>query len=490
MISIINSLSTQEKRAFKRYLDQKNKRKDTKNKALFELLCQDTPLTAIDTILYKTPNRNAYHALSKRVQDNLIDFIAERSINTDISEDTKVYKYVIAARALYQKNIPKKALSLLQKAINKGKELELYTVVSEAYHTLTQYCHLHPEISLKKTIDQTLKNQEYLANQERINLACALIKQDLTYHPNTIQQDLKKSIENTFKQLNIAITTKLSFKSLYQLLEIIDKAAHIKHNYNDALPYFKKLYEQINTNTTKQSKNKRYHLEVLYLMANAHLRNRAYNTAQEYLNKINLLIKDETHKHPELIQKITLISCLLLNYSGKAQQAITSIENYVSSLKKEKTSPNIILALTLCYIQQETFKKALTTVNKLQHSIDYYQEHQGLDWVIKKELIILIIYLELGYVDLTTSKLRSFKRKFNNVLATELRLQHFLNAFQKIFNNPDITKSPRFRESIKSNFNSQDLQKEDLLILSFWGWLKSKINNTPLYSTTLDILKC
>jgi len=100
--NIILSFSTEESSAFKSYLRVKNKRLDSKNIELYTLLRKETPITTIDTILYGKPNRNAYHALSKRLQDSLIDFIATRSFETETSEDMQVYKWILAARILYE----------------------------------------------------------------------------------------------------------------------------------------------------------------------------------------------------------------------------------------------------------------------------------------------------------------------------------------------------------------------------------------------------
>ena len=124
--NIILSFSTEESSAFKNYLRSKNKRLDSKNIDLYTLIRKETPVSEIDTILYNKPNRNAYHALSKRLQDSLIDFIATQSFETETSEDMQVYKWILAARIFYEQNQYKPAKKLLSKAIKKAQELDLY----------------------------------------------------------------------------------------------------------------------------------------------------------------------------------------------------------------------------------------------------------------------------------------------------------------------------------------------------------------------------
>ena len=75
LFELIQSLSIEDYEKFKSYLRRKNKRSDTKNIALVKLLRQPQLPTKIDQILYEKPAKNAYHALCKRVHDNLIDVL-------------------------------------------------------------------------------------------------------------------------------------------------------------------------------------------------------------------------------------------------------------------------------------------------------------------------------------------------------------------------------------------------------------------------------
>ncbi|MDE0597936.1 MAG: hypothetical protein OSB51_02055, partial [Dokdonia donghaensis] len=101
---------------------------------------------------YGSSNRNAYHALSKRLQDSLIDFIATRSFETETSEDMTVFKWILTARILYEQDQIDPAHKLLKKAIKRAKQLDLYTALVEAYHTQIQYSHLHPEQDLPELV--------------------------------------------------------------------------------------------------------------------------------------------------------------------------------------------------------------------------------------------------------------------------------------------------------------------------------------------------
>jgi NAD-dependent SIR2 family protein deacetylase len=152
LFSIITSFSKEESDLFIQYIRSRNKRKDTKNTELYMLLRKGVPVNDIITTLYGSSNRNAYHALSKRLQDSLIDFIATRSFETETSEDMTVFKWILTARILYEQDQIDPAHKLLKKAIKRAKQLDLYTALVEAYHTQIQYSHLHPEQDLPELV--------------------------------------------------------------------------------------------------------------------------------------------------------------------------------------------------------------------------------------------------------------------------------------------------------------------------------------------------
>ena len=102
--TIIQQFSKEESTAFKSFLLAKNKRHDTKNIVLHNHFRKGTPTSQLDLLLYGKPNRNACHALHKRLQDNRIDFIATRNFETEISDDMLVFKWILAARLLYEQN--------------------------------------------------------------------------------------------------------------------------------------------------------------------------------------------------------------------------------------------------------------------------------------------------------------------------------------------------------------------------------------------------
>lgn len=485
--TIIDQFSKEESNAFRSYLHSKNKRHDIKNITLYNHIRKGTSSNQLDFILYGKPNRNAFHALHKRLQDTLIDFIATRNFETETSKDMQVFKWILAARLLYEQNLPKPAQKLLHKATKKAQSLDLYTSLLESYHTQLQYSHLHPEIDLDALTQKAAKCQQDFLNQENLNIAYAHLKRRLSLNPEILKQPIHQTIFTTLEQFDININSDLTLKSLYQLVEITNTAAHLEHNYSDALPFILKAYRSIQQKQHLTTKHRLYNIQILYVMANTFVRLKDFEKANGYLDTMYTAMQEAGEGHyNRFLPKHTLIKSLILNYSGEAQQAIHLLKNHLEPKKKQDS--DLIIALTVCYVQQEKFAQALTTINKLKHTDNWYNNHMGIDWMLKKELILLIIYYELEYLDLVQSQLRRFTRLYKPIIQEAPRLHYFIQTVSKLHKNPDIVNQERFRESVKSQFTTDSLEQEDIFMLSFFAWIKAKIKKTPLYEITLELL--
>ena len=491
LFELIQSLSIEDYEKFKSYLRRKNKRSDTKNIALVKLLRQPQLPTKIDQILYEKPAKNAYHALCKRVHDNLIDFIASRSLETETTEEFDVLKLILSGRIFYEQELYKSAQKTLQKAATLAKAHDLYSMLNEIYHTQIQYAHLHTEVSLDKLIKDFQVNQKHHQHQENLNLAYAYIKNRISQNQNTVTQDVNYLLTEAFQRFDISINNNLTFKSLYQLLEIINTVARLENNYYDALPFFEKVYNEINLEKSATHKHLYYHIHLLYFMANAYFRNRQFDRAIGYLDDMKTFMHAERNKYElRFRESELLLRSLVLNYSGKAEEAIEALETHFKSPQKQNKAqnPDLVLVLCLCLTQQEQYRQALRIINKLKHSTTWYITKMGEDWVIKHDLVQIIIHLELENIDLVASLLKRFKRKYKHVIQHESRLNDFLKTIEIIYKYPEKIKDIRFRESVKKLFASENSAQEDIFMLSYFAWIYSKTIDKPLYQTTLELL--
>lgn len=487
--TLIQTLTQEEIQSFKAYLRRRNKRSDTKNTELLTLLQRENIPKNLDVVLYGKSSRNAFHALCKRLHDNLIDFIASRSFETETSEELQVFKFLLSARIFYENQQFTAAVKTLAKAETRARNIDLYSALSEIHHTQIQYAHHHPEVNLEALIEKFRYNQKLHNQQENLNLAYASLQHTLLHSTTESPQNIHELLAQTFETFQIDLNESLSFKSLFQLLEIINTLAHRVHDFSSILPLITSIEQKISERSNNNPhKHLFYRIHSLYFIANAYFRNRQFEMTHSYLAQMEMAMETDRGRYKvRFRESALLLQSLNLNYTGRAIEAIDHIETYLN-LPKIKESPDILLALTVFYVQQENYKKALRKLNQLKHSDTWYLEKEGRDWLIKRDLVTLIIHIELEHLDLTDSLLRRFRRKHATVIASETRLALFLSFVRRIHNSPEVVDDLRFRESVKKQFTTAHQQHEDLFLLSFFAWIKAKIDKTPIYSTTLDLL--
>ena len=98
--AIVATLTVEEQQRFISYLEKKNRRNDIKNIELFKLLVQDELSSKeLCVKLYKSDNKDAYHALRKRLYQSLIDFIANINMDEEKAIDMQIIKFILASRS-------------------------------------------------------------------------------------------------------------------------------------------------------------------------------------------------------------------------------------------------------------------------------------------------------------------------------------------------------------------------------------------------------
>lgn len=97
LIVLINSLNNDEVAAFLAFAKARNQRTDVKNIKLFQLLQKGVRLD-LDIKIYGKPNKNAFHALSNRLKESLIEFTAIQGFSSESKEEMQLFKLVLASR--------------------------------------------------------------------------------------------------------------------------------------------------------------------------------------------------------------------------------------------------------------------------------------------------------------------------------------------------------------------------------------------------------
>ena len=64
----------------------------------------------------------------------------------------------------------------------------------------------------------------------------------------------------------------------------------------------------------------------------------------------------------------------------------------------------------------------------------------------------------------------------------------FMELVKAYYENPDAVRSKAFEEKVEASFVWLDRAQEDIFVMSFYAWLKSKMQNRKLYDVTLELV--
>ena len=57
-----------------------------------------------------------------------------------------------------------------------------------------------------------------------------------------------------------------------------------------------------------------------------------------------------------------------------------------------------------------------------------------------------------------------------------------------VYKNVNVVKNPHFLNRLNTLFRVNLFKYEDVFVVSFYAWLKNKVDNNKLYTTTLNLI--
>lgn len=481
LVAILSTLTTDEKQEFLLQLRRRNRRTDTKNEKLFKLIAAGKT-NDLDIQLYGKPARNSFHALCKRLQDSLIDFVASNSFAGETSEELEILKLILASRIFFEKKLYKLAFKTLENAERMAIPLDLYSILNEIYHTKIQYAHLNTNWVLEEIIKASETNMSLFQQDFHLNRAYAVIKSRLK---NGDHSSIAAIVQSTFSKFHIEVNETLTYKSLFQLMELTATGAKMQSDYYSISPFMFELYTIVNQKSKLKDKHQYYHLSILNLLAITQFRNKKFAASMKFTKELEFEMQKNNKSHyKRFAERLATIKALNYNYTGQPKVAIDLLKDF-----KER-SLDVQLLTTMCLFQQDDFSQAYQIIKNLGHSDTWYEKKMGWVWVVKKNLIEILVLTELDKLDLVLMRLQQFKRKYSKQLQDrgEERVLIFVKLISRYYENPDQVVTQEFKANVENSFKWLKKEQEDIFVMSFYAWLKSKMENENLYKTTLELV--
>src|SRR5690606_14763227 len=237
------------------------------------------------------------------------------------------------------------------------------------------------------------RNNARFLDQERLNIVFAVIKKAfnaIEFNAETF--DLEELLNDSYQRYGISREGVHNFKTLSQLAQIADIYGAYKRDYSMVDLYFVEQLNELEGKTGDNERYLRYHIEVLYYVANIFFRKKQFTESLTYLERMKIQMERYNGIYfDKYYVKYENLKCLNLNYSGQTKIAIEALESIVQSKKYTSTETlNPQLVLTMMYFQNKEYTQAKRLLAGFDRSDLWYERSMGIDWILHKKYLEII----------------------------------------------------------------------------------------------------
>jgi hypothetical protein len=169
---------------------------------------------------------------------------------------------------------------------------------------------------------------------------------------------------------------------------------------------------------------------------------------------------------------------------GLIDELLTAKHHITNSLS------NPILVKVMLLFQKGELEGAKKLLSKLNKSDKLFEKENGLEWLLNKKYLEILLHIELGNIDFVDSRILSLIRTHGAFFNKSKKFQvlEFLKLVKIYHQTPSIVRSKQFKEKVEKSLVWKPIEQEDLFLISFYAWLKSKMENKPIYNVTLELI--
>jgi len=488
---LINLLNGTEKKLFRQFLQRKNKRDDVKNLHLLDLIETDD-INGLNKLYKPKKNNDAYHALRKRLQDNLLLFLSQKTFESNNSDTYDALRLLVVGRFLLENDVVKIAFKCLDKAERLAEELEQFNLLNELLLLKLQYAHLPGAEDLEALSARFTQNQSDMQREAKFNMVYAFLRQELQeIHLKGKIVNLTPLILKIIRKYRISVKDLMTYKSIYQILFIANEYAAIQQNYGLIERYINRTDQFMQGRSHKKQSYLFYHISILYFLANFHLRRKNFAESASYLREMMDLMGTDSRYYALFYLRHQLLAGLNLFFTGFANDAISLLQESLSNTK-HRSKPEDIEDLRIClamFLALCNDRASLKQLTLLTRPDAWYEKKMGMLWAIRKNLMEILVQSQFSNIELAISRLNSFRRRYKKYLlkTSEERVLLFLRLVEKYLLKPDVVFETTYRKAVLNLFDGAE--NKDIFTLSFIAWLIARWEKKTAYKVVLTLIQ-
>ena len=484
---IIGSLEEEDQREFQAFIQRNKQKKDRKDLKLFELLSERQLSTGEIIAQLALPNANAYHSLRKRLYRHLSDFVLLKSMDQEVTASGSVNALYTMARYLFQKGLNEAAWKLLIRAEKFGLQNELFDLLKTIYLLQIEYCHLNDQVVLEEVIQRYEDNNIKLQQTEKILLLQAVLKKRVL---DSKRQGIEVSFEDIFAEtltdFKMKRLSRESPKILYALMSTLRQWVIISKEFHAFEPTLERSYHAL------VNRDHPYYLvQLLMMLAHTKYRTKRFAESMDYLAEAEaLLTSTPAHYQKSTRPRITQLRAANLIFLDGLDEAIALLESLLQQKVSDKIKSNVITNLGIFCFYKQDYKRCLRLLNSYEHTETWYKNHMGREWLMKRDLMVVLLHNDSGDKDLAEARIRSIERKYTELFQQKRyrRAALFLSLIKRIVYNEGAMDLKEIEQKVPVAWDWVPRKEEDLQAMLFSAWLRSKVTPASFYECIVELI--
>lgn len=488
--STIDTLSETHLSSLRQYVQTGGK--GTKEVQLLDLLTRSPRPSSksIHASLYKPANANAYHSLRKRLSAKVMEFVALLQLSQDEEGASSIAGLMVQADFFLSNRQYSTAARLLEKAKSKALRREQYDLLESLLIREINHATglgLNPELLLKEWEE----NKEKKELHQRLAFSNSLIQFKLKQaraKGSVLDHELLSA--EILNSLNISSQAVASPRFMFALVQSLRSGVVSSKDYSRFAPYVLSVYENLRTRHAFDKEHRTEEIGFLYMLAHVHYRNRNFEKSEGYLAQMRAFY--EQHTIRAFYHKYIPLCAAVAGFSGRNEEAVNVLEEALKkrSIREIEDRLTMQLNLAVYYFQSKSYKKANKTLLSMHHSDAWLEKKMGMEWRFKKEMIELIVQVELGNSEIALARVKRLERGFSEFLQHPIyqRASLFIRFIKEMILRPERATTEAFAKEVDAANMGLPQHQEDIQAITFFCWLKAKMLNKDYYEVLLEAM--
>lgn len=494
----LSTFSADDRKDFRQFIQrQRRKQKGRMDVRLCDLLLHQKEYATEEllTRLYpEEPNAVAYYALRKRLMRHLTDFLLLRQRQQDPTAASSVRGLLTLAQYLFEAGVGRLAWNMLRKAEKLAQQNEQYELLNTVYNLqIAQAGSKHAD-DLPDIIRRRNLNKKSADEEERANIVDSLIRQRL--REARVKGRASESFDGILREVLREYDLQEAFARrpalLYRLMSIARAAMLVRRDYVTFAPFVIRCYHLMEKRHGFSPAHREAQLGLLYMIAHALYRTRRFQESTEYLERLRVLL-DEGSRLRGAAYRGRYTFLLAANYAflRRNAESIRLLEDVLKTTLPPREQLTARLGLGFHYFAEGQFQKANQVLLAIGRTDHWCEQEMGVEWVLNRNMGEMLIQLELGNPDLALNRLRAIERLVKERFGPDgggyAAVLGYLQLVRDIIEDPDAARSPELATRATQLPAFVPLEQEDLQALSFYSWLKARIERRPYYQVLLEL---